>query len=332
MPICGVCSLATASINALRVHYEIGHNVLVNDQYGFSCKEADCFRDFTQWKNYRAHLIHTHRCPVSATSAPLVHVPPPIVLGNTDAMALDNLDPYNIAHSVPPIDSHTVQPKPLSFVIRKHAADFCGELYANRSLCRSYVDSIVQSTGNLTANVAMAIKDAVVDELRQNNISESVVNKVESLIDHANDTFQGLSSEHLRTKYMKGNAMIVEPQSYRMGSRNKQGRNSFLPNQPVTGQYIPLKDLRFQFFSKPRVLDNILDYMESLNIGGNNEVVTNFVQGKYWSSKIALLRKDGYHIPLEFFFRCVRNQQCSRSPCQVGQTGWVLPINACVTP
>ena len=64
MPCCIVCEKPQASINALHLHLKIFHKTY--DEI-FKCKEKNCFRTIKGWRQFRRHLINSHKCPIATS-------------------------------------------------------------------------------------------------------------------------------------------------------------------------------------------------------------------------------------------------------------------------
>lgn len=67
MVVCPECSLLCLSTNGFDLHLKFVHGIFTSHGYhSFSCGESDCYREFSNWKTYRGHLIDFHRVPVSS--------------------------------------------------------------------------------------------------------------------------------------------------------------------------------------------------------------------------------------------------------------------------
>ena len=126
-----------------------------------------------------------------------------------------------------------------------------------------------------------------INHLMKNNIGDNngdSLNIIDQLFDVMRNPFNKLETEYHRLKYLENTNAYVKPKTLIFGERlklvkTKQNRRE-VKSFPVTGQYIPIKDVIKIFLEKSNNFIIARNFLNSLK--EEKQYLKHFCQGKLW--------------------------------------------------
>ena len=146
MPLCSVCKIDFASVDALYLHLKIRERI--NENAEFKCQERNCWRDFANWKTFRKHLIQNHKYPVyvhpSSNKSDLSSISIEDVESVVSPVITDNrIDDRNGGVSVDSDISDALTVQFLKESVRNSLMTFISKLYADPNLPRKHIQLLM---------------------------------------------------------------------------------------------------------------------------------------------------------------------------------------------
>ncbi|KAE8743270.1 hypothetical protein FOCC_FOCC011150 [Frankliniella occidentalis] len=160
-------------------------------------------------------------------------------------------------------------------------------LYAIPSVTRKLVDNIISYTSELISNSVSLLKKCTMHILSKfpemYDDFHVDVQKLTNMFEVIGNPFEFMSTEYRRLCTLAEKGVYIKPEPFEMGHVDKyiqiEGRVQ-LVRSPVYGYTIPLREVLQQFLQRPGVLEEILNFMNSLqNVNGR---VSHFLQGHLW--------------------------------------------------
>ncbi|XP_034231512.1 uncharacterized protein LOC117639746 [Thrips palmi] len=316
MAVCTECKTETLSIQRLELHLQMNHQIFISHGFrSFNCSDGDCGRDFINWKTYRNHLIRDHKVPLSVHDVSNVSGEPPpkkCKLSTSDTSNCSNV--FNIPCSsvslsgecnnedlfqdTPANSYESPDINSLKEPIRGMSNQFLNALYSNKSIPRSYIQTIVSEVSVFLGNSLKCVSGAVQTELNLAGVSSQTCSNVASYLNVLENPFRGLDSDYLRLQNFKKDPTWVDPEDVLIGDAEDLNASKVIPIG-VKMSYIPLAKSLKGFLESPGIFAAILDYMNFLNSQPDG-VVCNFIQSELWKSKVK--GKPGIHIPIFKFY------------------------------
>ncbi|XP_034237913.1 uncharacterized protein LOC117643257 isoform X1 [Thrips palmi] len=316
MAVCPVCKTETHSIQRLDLHLQLKHQIHVSHGFrDYSCFEANCFREFLNWKTYREHLIRSHNVPISVSGSKIISEEPPQKRcklsvdvdsqndssnASTSFSSQENLDNLSIVDccdmnptstDVPSFDS-------LKDTMKESSDKFLKEIYSNKSIPRNSVQKIVTEVTELVSSNVSNVKSVIRSQLSAASVpieTSAYVEKCLTMIEHP---FRNLSSDYLRLKHFRSAPTWVEPEDLVIGDAEDLSASKVTPVS-VKMSYIPLASSLKACLESPGVFNAMIEYMASLE-SEPVDCISNFIQSEFWKSKVK--DKPGIQIPLFKFY------------------------------
>lgn len=290
MPCCIVCEKPQASINALHLHLKIFHKTY--DEI-FKCKEKNCFRTIKGWRQFRRHLINSHKCPI-ATSL-LNNKSKQVVSKNVHDDSKGTSIEFDKNNIEIEFDKNDIEndhnqfnlatPDDIENHVQSLALTFIGKLYANPRTPRSQVQEIVESVSELLENIVAIIKPLLKST---QSIKDSMFCFNDILSAVVKPFRNNLSTEYRRLKIIEKSGNFIKARDYVVGDRLEnilQEGRIIQDRISIKAKFVPIREVLQQFFSLEGVLNETLSYMHYLDLEKEKGIISNFVQGELWSEK-----------------------------------------------
>lgn len=297
---CFVCRLQLPNIKILRSHFTLLHSP--EELRIYICIEDGCNRQFQLFNSFRRHIVREHFSNITND----------VVLHSSNMVDLNTsgtpVNPVSEQQLMPYCSSALTPsgPSTCNEIVENGLSMFIANLYANQSLPRNVVQSVVSGFTQFIVNpLTLAIKMQLQNLASKNIIAQdslnTVINEIEPLL---TNPLSQLNTEHKRLEYFKNKETLIQPEAMVIGERlEKVKRLGITRLQPITCEqhFIPLRKVLKLFFSLGNILSETLDYMISLNRSGENIAIENFIQGTFWRSKMCQ-RQGKTIIPIFIFF------------------------------
>lgn len=328
---CFICRKQILNIKTLKLHFELLHSS--KELRIYKCIEDDCNREFQLFNSFRRHIVREHLSNITNN----VLLPS---LNVVDLETSDNTTGNDCKHQqpIPCSSSDPIPSEPLSCdeIVENGLSMFIASLYANQSLSRNVVQTVISGFTQFMANpLLLAIKNQL-EKLTSNNIIpqdslNTVINKIEPLL---TQPLSQLDTEHKRIEYFKKKETYIQPKSLVIGHRlERVKRSGVVRLQPITCEqhFIPLHKVLKSFFSLENILSETLCYMSQLSRTGENVAIENFIQGTYWRSRLSQ-RQGKTVIPLFIFFDDYETGNALGSRAGLHKLGAVYASVPCLPP
>ncbi|CAI6360173.1 unnamed protein product [Macrosiphum euphorbiae] len=322
MPKCFLCKKEVDSIKSLFKHFDLQH--LNHEFHFFQCNEEDCSRSFYLKNSFRKHLSkHTnpilpsifeqyHETSFNLDSTPILN---PI----SDYVSLDETNRRQF-----------IEPsKTLNQILCK----FFSCLYANPIMPRNAVQIVVDGMETVfSEGIAVCIKTYVEQMICEGQLPAECLNIFTNFIKVVEGALLNFKTEHKRFQYFSEQGSYIPPKEKVIGQRlnNMMVRGlSVLKPSNCTEQVIPLRHVLQKFFSLENVLSETFDYMTTLK--NNSGVITNFIQGSYWQTRIKH-HEGRLVLPLFMFFDDYESGNVLGSHSGIHKLGAVYVSIPCLPP
>lgn len=328
---CSECSKVFSTVNSLLMHLKLQHKY--HNLSVFQCREQNCYRNFQNIKCFKQHFnkMHSDSTETSSTrdessinlfseespinsSFSMEHVPAnPTNFGTTTAD--DFLDIFRT-------------------IIKDEAIKFIAHLYTLSLLPRSHVQFIIDTFGMFfNGELVIFLEKFVIDLLHNLAAPAKNVEDIRNLFSAFKDPFADLSTEFLRIKALEKSNCFIRPVDYTLGERKeriKQCQTVLYKSVPVTAQFIPLRLVFSRIFENTNMLKTILNYKTDLQ--NEVEVVTAFIQSKYWSSICPPDREEKITLPIFLYYDDYETGNPLGSHAGIHKLGAVYAHLPCLSP
>lgn len=164
---------------------------------------------------------------------------------------------------------------------------FFGKLYAAPNLPRIRVQEMFNDTKDLLEEVISTVKSTFDNTLRNVLVPEENNTSIDNNLDKIIKTFDLFSTEYKLFKLLNDTGCFMTAENQTIGDtmddKFVDGRMS-KEKAAVKSKFVPQREVLQAFFSLPRVLEIVLNYMKSLS--EETEVLRNFIQGRLWREKV----------------------------------------------
>ena len=248
---------------------------------GFACKFAACGRTYDSLGSFGRHLKTCHQNAGDFVQPPHGQNPLPAfqmnVNVNPDIAGVvynnENVDDIDDVEDQQAEVEEVVTPDSVLRCVAKSALTFVSELYSINNINRANVDLIVKHTSHLVNSIVGSIRSKFQD------FDDPAIGEI---FDVTANSFEGLLTESQRFTALQSCGFLLQSESididYAQDVVNNAEPN--LAQIPLSGQFVPLRDVLKQFFEMPNVLDLTLENYENL-MAEDNEI-SNIVQGSLW--------------------------------------------------
>lgn len=180
--------------------------------------------------------------------------------------------------------------------------------------------------------IAVCIESYVDQIISEGQISVESISIFNNIIKIIKDSLINFKTEHKRFSNFAAQGTFVEPEEKVIGQRlNSVKKDGLTILEPCncTEQFIPLRSVLQKFFSLENVLIETLDYMK--NLENDSGILTNFIQGTYWRSRI--INQDGRIVfPLFMYFDDYESGNVLGSHSGIHKLGAVYVAVPCIPP
>ncbi|KYN28513.1 hypothetical protein ALC57_02067 [Trachymyrmex cornetzi] len=208
--------------------------------------------------------------------------------------------------------------------------NFAAKLYHYLDIPRSRTESIIIDTGQLFKDVLDDLKYDVINLLNIPN--ERDISNITEIFEKRNSQFAVINTQWQCLKIFQQLGTYIAPQEYLLGERNDFANKKGIQiakSIPVKLQFIPIRFVFQQFFEMPGVLDETLNYINTLQ--EDNTIITNFIQGKLWKNINAQLEGKTV-LPLFLYFDDYETNNPLGSHKGISKCGAVYLSIACLPP
>ncbi|KAL5242322.1 hypothetical protein ACI65C_009732 [Semiaphis heraclei] len=210
---------------------------------------------------------------------------------------------------------------------------FLSCLYANPIIPRNAVKIVVDGMETVfTEGIAVCIKTYVEQMIFEGQLPAECFNVFTNFIKVVEDALLNFKTEHKRFQYFSEQGSYIPPKEKVIGQRlnNMMVRGlSVLKPYNCTEQVIPLRCVLQKFFSLENVLSETFDFMATLK--NNSGVITNFIQGSYWQTRIKH-HEGRLVLPLFMFFDDYESGNVLGSHSGIHKLGAVYVSIPCLPP
>jgi len=165
---------------------------------------------------------------------------------------------------------------------------FLSCLYANPIIPRNTIQIVVDGIETVFLEGIAVCSESYVDQMvSEGQISVENVCIFNNIIKIIKDSLMNFQTKHKHFNNFATQGTFVEPEEKVIGQRlNSIKKNGLTTLEPCncTEQFIPLRSVLQKFFSLENILIETLDYMN--NLKNDSGILTNFIQGTYWRSRI----------------------------------------------
>lgn len=187
---CSSCSFIAPSEVLLLSHIRLVHSMDPN--FSIQCTLEGCARTFTNFRTYQNHLL-THRSP------------------REDDQGLENFDTGTDI----PIDEHFNDSEnyvpELPHLNQLYIAKWILKTSEINNLTRAATLDIIENVSDLAMTISQSLKHEVCDALKEGQISEDIIHRVENVFlrSKATNPFEGLQSFHNQISYYKSHFNLI---------------------------------------------------------------------------------------------------------------------------
>ncbi|XP_043481648.1 uncharacterized protein LOC122510809 [Leptopilina heterotoma] len=293
MYVCSECGLIIPIINGLCNHLKVIHGFNVLSV--FKCGQNGCDREYGTAKSFRKHLNRDHPFPIQHQEVENFEQ---IDLNNPereveDFEQIDLNNPERDIAIVLPVEGNNeehneIDRAPATSVILRNtlynsSLALSAKLYSSNTLNRAQIQDVIDYMKEYSSSGFLEdLKSRVDNMLRDTNQREEDVRELNQMFSVLQNPFSKLETEYLRMNALEDHDCYIRPVSYIIGPgekiKNINGQAVVTPFD-LTGQHIPMQRVLKSFFELPGVLDETLNYIDSLK---NSRKFTNIIQSPLW--------------------------------------------------
>ena len=167
------------------------------------------------------------------------------------------------------------------------------ELYAKYHFSNVDIQFIIDFTSNFIKNIYNRL---LLQELNSNLelIDPSLSDDIKLTFAKFRDPFKEFNSKSKRLTIYKNKKLFVEPKICTLKEEPlslKRAKLVKIANKSIHYIHLPIKNSLEQLLQVDGLLEATLSYMDQLQ--SEKEVITNFVQGSLWKSRVKNFKDDG---------------------------------------
>lgn len=300
MPSCCFCFSEFTEIKSYFTHMKLLH---INETY-FKCIENNCCRNFSNYASFKKHIISHNKDSLISPKA-IVHTVSVdnLINNNCDDSSTNISEPFyaeNMLNQTNSDDNHKIlnMDSTLKELIDEKVLLFITHLYADATLCRKDVQTIIDGVLDIYTEPLGLAKDMILQMVNPSNISESDKTCIFNYLSELQNAFKGFHSEYYRFKVLRSTTNYLDPIEYIVGQRFDKIKDIGLPKS-YTAQMIPIAKVLKKFFELPDVLNETLKYIKTLLL---QKEISNIIQTDTWRQKIKDFPSDCYVFPIFIYF------------------------------
>ncbi|XP_026830972.1 uncharacterized protein LOC113563508 [Ooceraea biroi] len=279
---------------ALFLHTKIHHFNLSN----YTCGQIGCERTFQRLDSFKRHVRNTHSEPNQPPN-PL----PEICVRSSDVqqplMDVDSLsvEDVNLLEEDPLLpENESINDLPVIHDrFKKITYKYLSQLYRNKSLSRTAIESIIKSTSELLSIVGTMLDNYV-------TATDHTHDNLRDIVSFLNNPFFENKTEYKRIQFMTKAGFYVGPRKIfirqRIDDVTIDGTIVRVPVQ-VTITFVPLRILFKTIFSSPRIFQIAHTYMHQQD---HNNIVNDTIHTTFWKTKQRQFFSDKFVIPLYIYY------------------------------
>lgn len=321
----------------LYLHIKMHHKLKVNEK--IMCPQDKCCRDFKGWRAFRRHLISFHKLPVALNSTQKRQNNSNIAISNVpDCQNMNTVTVPNYEDSIDNEQNSThnyfeMPEGDVNILVQEFATCFISKLYATPSLPRSIVQHVVEEIHDLLNNTSSLVVPSIMNNLKNMVLNHDVLSMIKEGLHILKEPFRNMETEYQRFKLFTSSGHYIQAEDYIVGSRFDEklieGRIR-KETCDIKAKFIPMRKVPQKFLSLTGVLESILHYMKSLQ--EEKGILSNFIQGEIWQSKVQVYYKDKTAIPLFLFFDDLEVNNVLGSHATIQKLGAVFYSIPCLPP
>lgn len=255
MPLCPNCESSLACISALWLHLSVVHRAEKSSQ--FRCREKNCLRIFSNWNDFKRHLLNTHNFQAIANEPSIVSAVAkvPNYENCTSSCTENDNDNSNLIYEDNTSD--------LENSAKKLILQFLAKLYANHKLPRNFVQDIFLDVKELVFEMVAFTKRNIRYEINKANSSITFA-VIESVLDSFHESFNRLSTEKRCFKAFQESGNFLSVENYIIGDMlDNVVQKGIMVKKivPVQAQFLPMRNVLQKVFSLPGVFSKVRNYV-----------------------------------------------------------------------
>lgn len=220
-----------------------------------------------------------------------------------------------------------------STAIFNHILSLILYLYGSLDLSRKVVQDVISYIIDFNKTVYLAsIKRDILDILKNDNISDYSLLRIEECFEQHGDVFHVVDSESKRFNILRGRGFIDVKQFF-IGTTFKHvcedDSDTAVPEN-MFGFYIPLKESLKIFLQIPGLFNQILSYRQKLS--KPSQIITNILQARLCVQKYTTKFMNNNVLPLYIFYDDLEVGNALGSHAGTNKLGAIYVSIACLPP
>lgn len=197
------------------------------------------------------------------------------------------------------IDNHSFGDSVNRIYLHREKLKFCLSLH-NKYAIRNCVQEVVSKIDFFIAKLFVPFLD---NEIKK-AVDEKCYYKVKHILNDNKCQFEEFSTEKRRLNVFKKDSIYIDPIQFKIGEENVKKLISdddfIIELFPVHAVRIPLSYSLKVLFELPDFYEEVSKYITALK--NENNIISNFIQGKLWKQKYQNLYEQDSTYPLFLFF------------------------------
>lgn len=206
------------------------------------------------------------------------------------------------------------------------------ELYAKYNFSNVDIQYIIDFTSNFVKNIYNPL---LLQELNSTLeiLDSEFSDDIKLTFTKFRDPFKNFNTKSKRLTIYKDKKLFVEPKICTLKdepSSSKRGKLLKVANKSSHYMHMPIKHSLQQLLEIDGLLEATVSYMKELQL--EEKLVSNFVQGSLWKSRVNDFKDDGIALPLTIFFDDVETGNAMGTHSGNNSVGCVYITIACFPP
>lgn len=250
--------------------------------------------NFQRFDSFKRHVRNIHSQPLNPLPEVCVR-PPDVEQPLIDVELVENI--YLLEDPLPlPLENEPINDLPIiNDRFKKITYKYLSKLYLDKSLSRTVIQRIIESTSELLSIVGTMLKnDVIATDDTQDNLRD--------IVSFLNSPFFDNLTEFKRMQLMKKAGFYVAPRKIFIRQRiDDKVINGTIVRVPVkvTITFVSLRILFKAIFSSPRLFEIAHTYMHQQN---HDDIVYDTIHTSSWKTKQRQFFADKFVIPLYIYY------------------------------
>lgn len=285
---CFICGRHFNSTKILISHLRHKHSY---DDGAIHCPKEGCLRHFSNVNSFRKHFKQKHSNPNPGMSSKLCNDKTfhqsEIPESENKLLTQEKFNSVPSQRASVPTSINTEERMfdPCGF--KKAIATFVSQLYANDSIPRSAVHTIISRLADIfNSDTVQKFYSFILLLLKKLQCITSLVDEINECFNILKEPFFELSSEYKRFKYFEESGFYIKPHEVCFGEdtiKKVVNNNPIIEYKQSKSSFIPLRQTLKKVFELPNVYKMTQEYIKLLQEEQN--ATENFIQSTLWQSK-----------------------------------------------